>query len=77
MPPQPECSPEPLPSVNSGSRLGARRPTRTHRGVGPASATQTHLLRIHVGHLRHKLEDDPANPRHVVTVNGLGYRFEP
>ncbi|HSN10539.1 MAG TPA: response regulator transcription factor [Propionibacteriaceae bacterium] len=44
---------------------------------GPASATQTHLLRIHIGHLRHKLEDDAANPRHFITVPGLGYRIEP
>lgn len=44
---------------------------------GPSSATQTHLLRIHMGHVRHKLEDDPTNPRRFITVNGLGYRFEP
>nr|NLI50992.1 response regulator transcription factor [Propionibacterium sp.] len=44
---------------------------------GPASAKERHLLRIHIGHLRHKLEDDPAHPRHFVTVQGLGYRFEP
>lgn len=32
---------------------------------------------VHVGHLRHKLEDDPARPRWLVTVRGVGYRFEP
>jgi DNA-binding response OmpR family regulator len=26
--------------------------------------------------LRAKLEDDPENPRHIVTVRGLGYRFD-
>jgi two-component system response regulator MtrA len=30
----------------------------------------------HVAELRRKLEDDPANPRHVVTVWKVGYRFE-
>jgi two-component system alkaline phosphatase synthesis response regulator PhoP len=30
----------------------------------------------HLASLRRKLEDDPANPRHFVTVHGLGYRFE-
>ena len=44
---------------------------------GPGSAKDRHFLRIHIGHLRHKLEDDPAHPRHFVTVQGLGYRFEP
>jgi DNA-binding response OmpR family regulator len=29
----------------------------------------------HVGHLRKKIEDDPANPRHIVGVRGMGYRF--
>jgi DNA-binding response OmpR family regulator len=32
---------------------------------------------VHVGHLRQKIETDPANPRHLVTVRGVGYRFEP
>jgi DNA-binding response OmpR family regulator len=32
---------------------------------------------VHVGHLRHKLEADPTRPRHLVTVRGVGYRFDP
>lgn len=31
---------------------------------------------VHVRRLRRKLEEDPANPRHVVTVYGVGYRFD-
>ena len=31
---------------------------------------------VHVRHLREKLEDDPANPRWIVTVRGVGYKFE-
>jgi DNA-binding response OmpR family regulator len=31
---------------------------------------------VHIRHLREKLEDDPANPRWVVTVRGLGYKFQ-
>jgi DNA-binding response OmpR family regulator len=31
----------------------------------------------HVHRLRSKLEDDPARPRRIVTVRGVGYRFEP
>lgn len=32
---------------------------------------------VHIRHLRQKLEDDPANPRWIVTVRGLGYKFQP
>jgi DNA-binding response OmpR family regulator len=32
---------------------------------------------VHVGHLRHKLEPDPSHPRWLITVRGVGYRFEP
>jgi len=31
---------------------------------------------VHIRHLREKLEDDPANPRWVVTVRGTGYKFQ-
>jgi DNA-binding response OmpR family regulator len=37
------------------------------------SATVT----VHVRRLREKIEDDPSSPRHLVTVWGVGYRFEP
>lgn len=32
---------------------------------------------VHMRHLRQKLEDDPTNPRWLVTVRGVGYKFEP
>ena len=32
---------------------------------------------VHMRHLREKLEDDPTNPRYLVTVRGVGYKFEP
>jgi DNA-binding response OmpR family regulator len=32
---------------------------------------------VHIRHLRQKLEDDPAQPRWLVTVRGAGYKFEP
>jgi DNA-binding response OmpR family regulator len=32
---------------------------------------------VHMRHLRQKLEDDPANPRWLITVRGAGYKFEP
>ncbi|ABS02384.1 two-component system response regulator RegX3 [Kineococcus radiotolerans] len=36
----------------------------------------TKTLDVHVKRLRAKIEPDPANPRHLVTVRGLGYKFE-
>ena len=34
------------------------------------------LVDVHIRRLRTKVEADPANPRHVVTVRGLGYRLQ-
>ena len=35
-----------------------------------------HTLTVHIGRLREKIEEDPAHPRYLVTVWGVGYRFE-
>ncbi len=53
----------------------------THRQLlrevwGPAYTESNHYTRIYVGHLRQKLEDDPAQPRHFLTEVGVGYRFQ-
>lgn len=53
----------------------------THRQIlrevwGPGHAEHNHYLRIYVGHLRQKLEADPARPRHLLTETGVGYRFQ-
>ncbi|MFC8933745.1 response regulator [Rhodococcus sp. NPDC057135] len=42
---------------------------------GPAYDTETHYLRVYLAQLRRKLEDDPANPKHLITEAGMGYRF--
>ncbi|MGC1816717.1 MAG: two-component system response regulator KdpE [Casimicrobiaceae bacterium] len=54
----------------------------THRQLlnevwGPAHVDDSHYLRIYMGHLRRKLEVDPARPRHLITETGVGYRFVP
>jgi two-component system, OmpR family, KDP operon response regulator KdpE len=54
----------------------------THRHLlkevwGPSYLERNHYLRIYVGHLREKLEIDPAQPRHILTETGVGYRFQP
>lgn len=52
----------------------------THRQIlkdvwGPAHATQTHHVRVHMAELRKKVEADPARPRLLVTEPGVGYRL--
>jgi two-component system KDP operon response regulator KdpE len=44
---------------------------------GPSHSEQNHYLRIYMGHLRQKLEGDPAQPRHLLTESGVGYRLLP
>ena len=44
---------------------------------GPAYGTETNYLRVYMAQLRRKLEDDPGNPRHLITRPGQGYVFEP
>lgn len=36
----------------------------------------TRTVDVHIRWLRQKIEDDPSNPQHIVTVRGVGYRFE-
>jgi two-component system KDP operon response regulator KdpE len=52
----------------------------THRQLlrdvwGPSHLEDAHYLRIFMAQLRHKLEGDPARPRHLLTETGVGYRF--
>ncbi|HEY7761162.1 MAG TPA: two-component system response regulator KdpE [Burkholderiales bacterium] len=54
----------------------------THRHLlrevwGPSYVEHSHYLRINMGHLRQKLEDDAARPKHLITETGVGYRFVP
>lgn len=42
---------------------------------GRHTTEQSHYLRIHVQHLREKLNDDPLSPRFIFTEPGIGYRF--
>jgi two-component system KDP operon response regulator KdpE len=44
---------------------------------GPRYATQKQYLHVYMGHLRNKLERDPARPRFLVTEPGVGYRLKP
>jgi two-component system, OmpR family, KDP operon response regulator KdpE len=59
--------------ANSGKVL-------THRQIlrevwGPSHTEDGHYVRVYMGHLRQKLEDDPAQPRHILTETAVGYRL--
>lgn len=47
-----------------------------HNIWGPTYIDSGHYLRVYVGHLRQKLEDDPTQPKHFLTETGVGYRFQ-
>lgn len=54
----------------------------THRQIlrevwGPSYVAHDHYVRVHMGHLRRKLEDDPAQPKHLLTETAVGYRLVP
>ena len=42
---------------------------------GPHHGEYAQTLRVHIGHIRKKIEDDPSSPRHLLTESGVGYRF--
>jgi two-component system, OmpR family, KDP operon response regulator KdpE len=59
--------------TNSGKVL-------THRQIlrevwGPSHSDDGHYVRVYMGHLRQKLEDDPAQPKHILTETAVGYRL--
>ena len=62
--------------VRTPGRLVSQRDL-LHEVWGPTYDRETNYLRVYVGGLRKKLEDDPSRPRHLITEPGMGYRFEP
>jgi two-component system KDP operon response regulator KdpE len=43
---------------------------------GPEYGLEAEYLRVYIGRLRQKIEEDPANPKYLKTERGIGYRFE-
>lgn len=52
----------------------------THRQLlkniwGPSHAEDSHYVRVYMGQLRKKIEEDSSRPQHILTETGVGYRF--
>lgn len=43
---------------------------------GPEYAEEREYLRVFIGRLRKEIEEDPSNPKHIITIPGVGYRFQ-
>ena len=63
-------------------RVLARHPGRlvTQRQLlqevwGPQYVEESHYLRVHIAHMRAKIEGDPSRPRYLITEPGVGYRL--
>jgi two-component system, OmpR family, KDP operon response regulator KdpE len=63
-------------------RVLARHPGRliTQRQLlqevwGPQYVEESHYLRVHIAHIRAKIESDPSRPRYLITEPGVGYRL--
>lgn len=62
--------------IRNAGRLVTRQTILT-QVWGSEHITDTGYLRLYMSQLRKKLEDDPAQPKHLLTEQGMGYRFEP
>ena len=58
--------------VNAGKVLTHRQ--MLTEGWGPNAVGQTNYLRVHIAHLRDKLEDNAAQPKFIITEPAVGYR---
>jgi two-component system, OmpR family, response regulator ResD len=61
----------------SHPRLVFSRETLMERVWGYQAAFDTGTVTVHMRRLREKIEPDPTHPRHLLTVWGVGYRFDP
>src|SRR5207253_707395 len=69
-----------LPIIVLSARVDETDKVLTHRHIlrevwGPSHVDHHHYARVYMGHLRQKLEDDPARPRHLLTETAIGYRL--
>ena len=70
-----------VPAARAADRQRRARCSRTARSCAKSGdrryVEHDHYVRVYMGHLRQKLEDDPAQPRHLLTETAVGYRLVP
>ncbi len=66
-----------LEALSERPRMAFSRGQLVERVWGPGWVGDEHLVDVHLGHVRRKLGDDPAAPRYILTVRGVGYRMGP
>lgn len=66
-----------LDALSSRPRTAFTRAQLIERVWGPGWFGDDRLVDVHLGHVRRKLGDDPADPKYVRTVRGVGYRMGP
>ena len=64
-----------LDALSSQPRFAYSRRQLVDAVWGPDWVGDDRLVDVHVAHVRRKLGDDPASPRYVSTVRGVGYRM--
>jgi DNA-binding response OmpR family regulator len=62
--------------VDNRNVLVSREEIRQHLWKDTKLYSWSRVIDVHIQHLRQKLESNPAEPRHIVTVVGRGYRFQ-
>jgi DNA-binding response OmpR family regulator len=66
-----------MPHLLAPSRQVFTREQLLERVWGGAEYIDAGTVTVHVRRLREKLEGDPSQPMHILTVWGVGYKFEP
>ena len=68
-----------VPAARAADQQRRAACSRTARSCAKSGARayveHEHYVRVHMGHLRQKLEDDPAQPKHLLTETAVGYRL--
>ena len=64
-----------LDALTRRPRLAFTRAQLIEHVWGPGWIGDEHLVDVHIGHIRRKLDDDPTSSRYILTVRGVGYRM--
>lgn len=63
--------------ASSPQRVFSRDQLLKHVWDSSAEFSDVSTVTVHVRRIRQKIENDPLDPRRIVTIRGVGYRFDP